>query len=117
MLDPLSLWLILLPLGVAVVNIFLPTLLRKLLTALSLGVSLYLVVDLYFISGLAHLQNAEFMLWGEQILAIDQMSAFSLAFIQLLSFIILLFSLKGVQVDIQKPFFILSCSACTASAL
>jgi len=107
MLDPLSLWLILLPLGVAVVNIFLPTLLRKLLTALSLGVSLYLVVDLYFISGLAHLQNAEFMLWGEQILAIDQMSAFSLAFIQLLSFIILLFSLKGVQVDIQKPFFIL----------
>jgi len=102
-----SLWLILLPLGVAVVNIFVPVLLRKLLTFLSSLYLLYLVADALFISKLTGGSTVTLQLFGQDILAVDAMSLFALAFIQLLGFVVLLFSLKGVQKEIQKSFFVL----------
>ena len=107
MLDQSALWLLGIPFAVALVNIFLPIILRKLLTLASLLLALVVVIDLYFVSGVGAQTITVLSLFEQEIFAIDQMSAFSLAFIQLLGFIILLFSLKGVQAEIEKSFFIL----------
>ncbi len=108
MLDQLSLWLVLLPLAVAVVNIFLPVVFRKMLTMACLLISLFLIIDVYFVAHVLEINEfGVVQLFGERIFAIDRMAAFSLSFIQLLGFIILLFSLKGVNPGIKKSFFVL----------
>jgi formate hydrogenlyase subunit 3/multisubunit Na+/H+ antiporter MnhD subunit len=93
--------LISVPFLVAVVNIILPIVLRKLLTFLSIIASMFIVYKLYFSPA------ANYTIFNNEILAADQMSLFILSFILFLSLIILFFSLKGVDKTIEKRFFVL----------
>ena len=93
--------LVLIPLAIGIVNIFLPTILRKILTFLG---SVYLLVVVYQLFGSADNQLA---LFGTQIMAADQLGLFTVVFVQILSFVILIFSLKGVDSAIEKGFFVL----------
>ena len=90
-----------LPIVIAVLNTFLPTILKKVLTFLGLGYLLYLCYDLF--TGAAE----AVYLFGQPILGMDKMALFALIFIQVMSFIILIFSLKGVDKGIERGFFIL----------
>lgn len=92
--------LIVIPLGIAIINIILPVLLRKVITMGSLLLTLYLAVQLYFDPA------DDIMMFGQDILQTDQLSMFALIFIQILSLIILMFSLKGIHPDRQKAFFV-----------
>lgn len=93
--------LFLVPFGIAVLNIFLPSIVRKILTFLGLAFSSFLVYSLYSKTSLI------FTLFGRDIFSINQLGLFALTFIQALSFIILIFSLKGVDKSIDKKYFIL----------
>ncbi len=106
----LAVLLIALPFGMAVINIFLPLVLRKILTFLcSLG--LIAVLLGYFVrpDALAPFgrETAFFNAFGHFIFSVDSMGMLALFFIQLLSFIILIFSLKGLEKKAEKQFFIL----------
>lgn len=108
--SPFILLFVAVPAVVALVNLFLPVLLRKLLNLLSSLFLLYSMIDVFFISKSAELLRGDFgtiTIWGQKIFSVDQMSLFTLFFIQLLAFIILLFSLKGVQAEAQKSFYTL----------
>lgn len=108
MLNQFSLLLIIVPAGVAFINLFLPTLLRKLLSFLCLSFLMYLLVDAYFITQLFETGKAgHFELFGQTVFEVDKVAMFALFFIQLLSFLILIFSLNGVLKDIEKAFFVL----------
>ena len=93
--------LILIPLIAAVVNIFLPVILRKTLTILAVIYLLFINYHLFLI------KTTEAYLFNTIIFSLDQLSFFILTFIQVLSSIILIFSLKGVKDNIQKSFFVL----------
>lgn len=93
--------LISIPFIVALVNILLPTIIRKILTLLSIIGPLYIVYELYFST------NINFFLFDKEILSVDQMSLFILSFILILSLVILIFSLKGVDKVYEKKFFVL----------
>ena len=93
--------LVLLPLAVALVNLFVPTILRKILT---FGALAYLLLVVYRLFGN---NTEEVVLFGQSVLALDKLAYFTLAFIQIMSFVILIFSLKGVDKAIRKEFFIL----------
>jgi len=93
--------LVLVPFIVALLNIFLPVILRKFL---SVAVVVYLIILNYqlFIN-----VASDAYLFDVAIFSVDKLSLFILAFIQILSIIILVFSLKGVDKNIQKSFFVL----------
>ncbi|MCK4715241.1 MAG: hypothetical protein KAT54_00385 [Candidatus Marinimicrobia bacterium] len=93
--------LVLVPFIVALLNIFLPVILRKFL---SVAAVVYLIILNYqlFIN-----VASDVYLFDVAIFSVDKLSLFILAFIQILSFIILLFSLKGVDKDKEKSFFVL----------
>lgn len=93
--------LIAVPLIVAVVNLFLPVILRKALNFLSLFYLLILTYQLFQVGAIS------VSLFDQVIFNVDKLSIFILVFIQILSFIILIFSLKGVEKNIQKAFFVL----------
>jgi len=93
--------LIAVPLIVAVINIFLPVMLRKVLNFLALIYLLFLNYQLFQIGAVS------VSLFDQVIFNVDKLSIFILIFIQILSFIILIFSLKGVEKNIEKSFFIL----------
>lgn len=93
--------LIAVPLVVSLINIIFPALIGKLLSLLSLIYTSF-VVYLLFTTGV---ESAAF--FGIVIFSADKLTLFTVAFIQLLSIIILLFSLKGVPKEIEKRFFIL----------
>lgn len=95
------LFLILVPFAAAVLNLFLPALLRKILTFLSLVTTSVLIYMLY------RMMPQTFSLFDQTILSADKMGLFVLTFIQLLSFIILIFSLFGLEKDSEKRFFFL----------
>ncbi len=108
--SPLILLFIAVPAAVALINLFLPVIVRKTLNLLSCLFLLYSMIDVFFISKSAELLSENFgtiAFWGESIFAVDQMSLFTLFFIQVFAFIILVYSLKGVQADAQKSFFAL----------
>ena len=94
-------YLILIPLIMALINIILPVILRKILTA---GVVVYLAILTY---RLYFGEATEAILFNSVIFSIDKLSLFILVFIQVLSAVILLFSLKGVKREFQKSFFVL----------
>ena len=119
MLTNFSILFILVPAAIALVNLLLPVLLRKLLSFIS---ALFLLA----LTGYAHfagLIRSGFGIWkvfGTTVLAVDQMSLFALAFIQLLAFVILIYALHGINRDIQKPFYVLfslSTAACNGAVL
>ncbi|MDO9547725.1 MAG: proton-conducting transporter membrane subunit, partial [Candidatus Marinimicrobia bacterium] len=93
--------LIAVPLIVAVINIFLPVMIRKLLNFLALAYLLFLSYQLF------QSRAVSVSLFDQVIFNIDKLSIFILVFIQILSFLILIFSLKGVEKNIEKAFFIL----------
>lgn len=118
-----SILLVIVPAGVAFINLFLPTIVRKILTFLASLYLLFLLVDAYFISKFVEslpANIATISLFGVDISSVDQLTIFSLAFIQLMSIIILIYSLKGVEQKAQKAFFALfplSIAACNGVVL
>jgi formate hydrogenlyase subunit 3/multisubunit Na+/H+ antiporter MnhD subunit len=106
--------LILVPFIAATLNLFLPATLRKILTAVSLIITAILIYLVYRMPS----QTVSFL--DQVILSADKMSLFVLTFIQVLSIIILIFSLNGVDKDSEKRFFVLypiTVSFCNAVVL
>ncbi len=98
--DELTL-LIVIPLGISIINIFLPSILRKILTFLGLCYLLFISYNLFKVPA------GDIYIFNQVIFSLDKLSFFTIAFIQILSFIILIFSLKGVVKSIEKQFFVL----------
>lgn len=93
--------LIAIPLIVGIINIFVPTILKKILTFLGIVYSLIICYRMFSIS------SEEVYLFGEAVLSIDKLGFLVLCFIQILSFIILIFSSKGIDKSIEGRFFVL----------
>ncbi len=93
--------LIAIPLLIGIINIFIPTLLRKILTFLGLLALLVLNYQLL----VKPVQQV--YIFDNLVLTTDQLALFTVAFIQILSFIIFIFSLKGVEKPIENKFLIL----------
>ncbi len=89
------------PILIGLLNIFLPKVLRKILTFAVSGYLLYLSYFLYKGAG------QEAYLFDHMVFGLDKLALFTLIFIQALSFIVLIFSLKGVDNNIERGFFIL----------
>lgn len=100
MANPIVL-LILIPLAAGLINLLLPIGLRKLVTLLSVSFGVYCVY------GIFTRMPEPVSLFGLAVASADKTSLFALIFLQLLSFLILVFSLSGVEKDIAKPFFVL----------
>jgi formate hydrogenlyase subunit 3/multisubunit Na+/H+ antiporter MnhD subunit len=106
--------LVLMPFIAAILNLFLPAALRKILTAASLIITSILIYLVYRMPA----QTVSF--FDQVIFSADKMSLFVLTFIQVLSIIILIFSLNGVDKDSEKRFFVLypiTVSFCNAVVL
>ncbi len=93
--------LVFVPLLIAIVNILLPSYIGKLFTLVA---SLYTIFLLILISWFG---ISDYYYYGIIIFSLDEMKSFVLIFIQLLSFIIFLYSAKGIDQDIEKKFFVL----------
>jgi multicomponent Na+:H+ antiporter subunit A len=87
-----------LPAAVAVINLFLPVPAAKALTLLTLLYLLYCAITLWPSASPGS---------SSVYLGVDRLAAFVLLFAQILSTVILLFSLKGVRRDIERFFFVL----------
>ncbi|MBC8526586.1 MAG: hypothetical protein H8D22_06950, partial [Candidatus Cloacimonetes bacterium] len=92
---------ILVPVIVAIVNIFVPKVLKKILTLAGILASLYFSIRIFIIGGLS------FSFLNETILKNDALSNFILLFINILSLIILIYSLKNVKSEFESKFFLL----------
>lgn len=93
--------LISIPIVVGLINLLLPKIISKILTFIT-------VIYTFYQSFIIWQNPAEpFTLFDQTILAAGQLALFTLLFIQVLSFVILLFSLKGVDAEIEKRFFTL----------
>ena len=106
--------LILVPFIAAILNLFLPAIIRKIFTAVSLVITSILIYILY------RIPQQSFSVFDQIILSADKMSLFVVTFIQVLSIIILIFSLNGVDKDSEKRFFVLyplTVSFCNAVVL
>jgi formate hydrogenlyase subunit 3/multisubunit Na+/H+ antiporter MnhD subunit len=89
------------PLLIGIVNIVMPVTVRKILTFLVLLFTSWVIYSL-------HLRSVEgFSIFSEKIFSIDQLGLLTITFIQLLSLLILIFSLKGVEKSAEKNFFVL----------
>jgi formate hydrogenlyase subunit 3/multisubunit Na+/H+ antiporter MnhD subunit len=89
------------PLAVALLNLFLPVLVRKVLVLLGLGFALVLI------AGMFHVLPPPWETMGTTLLALDKLGFLALAFIHVLSLIIFLFCLSGLEPETQKPFLVL----------
>ncbi len=101
MLNNYLVLVILIPVIVAIVNIFVPKILKKILTLAGIVVSLYFSIRIFSV-GILH-----FSLFNETILQNDALSNFILLFVNILSLIILIYSLKNVKAAFESNFFIL----------
>ncbi len=113
-MDNILIWLIVLPLGIGILNTFLPLLLRKILTLAGLLGGMLLMVPLY---GAAP-QTLE--AFGYLLFKMDALALFTLLFIQLISLLIFIFALKGVSAAVEKQFMILfplTVAVCNATVL
>ncbi len=112
-INELLLFLIL-PLAVGFVNLFLPVVLRKVLTFLVLTFGLVMVYLFY------QRLTDSFAYFNVVIFSLNQIGLFIVAFIQILSFIILIFSVNGLDKYSEKRFFFLypvTVSFCNAVVL
>ncbi len=89
------------PLLIAIINILLPAVVDKLFTFVTSVFTIFLTVLLFWFG------SKNYYFFGTVVFSLDEMKSFVLVFIQLLSFIILLFSLKGIDAEIEKKFFVL----------
>ena len=102
------------PLAVGFINLFLPAFLRKGLTFLALAFGLVMVYLFY------QRPMDSFAYFGQIIFSLDQLGLFVISFIQILSLIILIFSLNGLDKNSEKRFFFLypiTVSFCNAVVL
>src|SRR4030042_4203136 len=90
-----------LPLAVAFLNLFLPSLLRKALILVGI------VLGLLMIRGFFDAPPPAFELLGSVALALDKLSLLALTFIYVLSLIIFIFCLKGLEAGTEKQFLVL----------
>lgn len=109
MVDPLLL-VVAVPLAVAALNIFLPVVLRKCLVFLGTAAGLFLVVRFY------RFPPASFGLPGATALALDRLSLLALTFIFVLSFVIFVFCLRGLEPTTEKSFLVLYPAAVSFAA-
>jgi multicomponent Na+:H+ antiporter subunit A len=93
--------LIIAPLVVSILNIILPRLIQKIFSMCSIAGTIYISYMLYT----QPFETASF--FGTLVFSLDKLGIFTIVFIQILSFIILIFSLKGLNKDIERKFFIL----------
>lgn len=93
--------IIAIPLAIGIVNLFLPTIIRKILTLAGIAYLLIINYQLFLTS------EQPVYLFGQQLLAADTLALFTLAFIQILSFIIFIFALKGVEKPVENKFMVL----------
>ncbi|MBN2104921.1 hypothetical protein JW835_12845 [bacterium] len=93
--------LILIPILVGLFNLVLPGLLKKILTFLGMALTGFLTLMLAL--------DPDFFEWIFEVpyFGLDNLGTFALAGTQLLAFIILIFTLKGVDKRIEKSFFVL----------
>lgn len=92
-------YLVLVPLAAGVLNVLLPVILRKALNLTVLAFTLFLAFGLLFFT------PAPVLLFGLPVFVIDALAKFTLFFIQLLSLVILIFALKGVDSEAERGFF------------
>ncbi|OGD11485.1 MAG: hypothetical protein A2W20_09430 [Candidatus Aminicenantes bacterium RBG_16_66_30] len=90
-----------LPLAVALLNLVLPPVLRKLLIVAGL------VAGFVLVKGFFDAQPPDLSLLGAVVLSLDKLSLLALAFIHILSLIIFVFCLKGLDAATEKPFLVL----------
>ncbi len=92
--------LIAVPLAVGLINILVPVILRKILTGLALVYTMYTAIIVWG-------QDVSLMMGSSLILAPDNLSGFVLIVINILSVLILLFSLKGIVSSQERAFWVL----------
>lgn len=92
---------ILIPVAITIINIFLPKILKKILTFAGIIISLYFSIKIFSAA------NLSFSLFNETILQSDALSNFVMLFINILSLIVLIYSLKNVKSGFESNFFIL----------
>jgi multicomponent Na+:H+ antiporter subunit A len=90
-----------LPLGVAFLNLFLPRLLQKALILAGL------VLGMFAVSRFFNTPPPSFELLGAVALSLDKLSLLALTFIHVLSLIIFVFCLKGLEAATERSFLIL----------
>jgi len=90
-----------LPLAVALLNLVLPAVLRKLLVVAGL------VAGLVLVKGFFDAQPPDLSLLGAVVLSLDKLGLLALAFIHILGLIIFVFCLKGLDAATEKPFLVL----------
>jgi len=100
MANPLIL-IVAIPLAAAVLNLVLPVVLRKAVVVLGIGLAAALVWQLYS----APAPPVE--VFGATAFALDNLSFLSLAFIHVLSLVIFIFCLKGLEPATEKSFLVL----------
>ncbi len=91
--------LVTIPVGIGLINIILPNILKKILTFGGLAYLLSLTIQLY--------SKANLSLSYKMIFALDQLSWLTVAFIQLLGLIILIYSLKSMDEVNERSYFVL----------
>lgn len=92
--NSILLLLLLVPLIISLINVFIPRIASEILTFLGIAFNLILVYFLF------HIALSDVVFFGVTIFSIDMMGIFVITFIQILSFLILIFSLKGVEREI-----------------
>lgn len=98
--NPLFL-VITIPFIVAIINLVLPVVLRKILSFIGLAYTLFLSIQILIKDELTY------TLFGKVILQNDNLSNFILVFISILSVIILIYSLKNVDKGVESKYFLL----------
>ena len=97
--------LVIIPVLIGIVNLILPNLLKKILTLAGLIYLLYLVFNLYTLYNSG--KSLEYHLFETLIFQMDNLALFTIIFIEILSLLIFIFSLKGVNISAEKYFLIL----------
>ncbi len=93
--------LITLPIIVGIVNLFLPVILRKLLNSALLLYLLYPVYQLF--SG----AEWHYTIMNTSIFSVDKLAVLTLSFIQIISLVVFIFVLKGLDKKVEKLFLVL----------
>ncbi|MCK4358439.1 MAG: hypothetical protein KAW92_06800, partial [Candidatus Cloacimonetes bacterium] len=101
MLNNYLVLVVLIPVITTIINIFSPKILKKILTFAGVSSTLYFSIRI-FSAG-----NLSFPMLNGIVLQSDSLSNFILLFINILSLIILIYSLKNVKPEFESKFFLL----------
>jgi len=106
--------LVVIPIIATIINLFVPKIIKKLLTLAAVVWTLILSIKVF------SAETMSFGLFGTNIFLTDQLSKFILLFVNILSLIILIYCLKNVKSEYEGKFFILfslTVSFCNGVAL